>query len=118
MNREGLTAEGKETYSDHCEKDTDGTKNRLCWGDTGDLLCKVGSLDSHTQRGESAVPPIRSSRLGIHATKYTWLKKTMWGGCEEEYELETANGHLAIARLGRTAPSDEENCIRGRCTEG
>jgi len=59
-------AEDEETYPYHHEEDTDGTENSLSWGDTCDLLREIQALDSHIQRRDGSVPPLRPSGHGLH----------------------------------------------------
>jgi len=66
MNLGDPAAEKKETYPDHHEEDTDGTKNNLGWGEACDLLREIQAIDGHIQRRDGPVPPLRSLGLGLH----------------------------------------------------
>ena len=71
MNLEYLVVEEEEMYPDHCEEDTDGPKNGLCWRYARDLLREIDGVDCHVQRGDNAVSPLRSLGLVFHSAKST-----------------------------------------------
>ena len=54
MNLEHLIAE-EGTHSDHGEKDYDGAKDGLCWGDAHDFLREIETIDSYVQCGENLI---------------------------------------------------------------
>ena len=66
VNLEQIIGGAGETYPDHRQKNTDGTKNGLCWCRAGDLLRKVHCLDGHIQQGEGIALTFLSLGIRIH----------------------------------------------------
>ena len=77
-------AEEKEAYSDHSEKDGDGSKGSFGWCYARELLRETQAVGGHIQRGESIVPPLRSLGFFFHGRNARQLRES--GGCEEEPE--------------------------------
>jgi hypothetical protein len=70
-----LVTQWEETYSDHCQEGTDGTKRGLSWCDVDDVLREIYGVDGHIQRGESAIPPLRSLRTCMHGRNWRELQE-------------------------------------------
>ena len=72
---------GKErTHPDHGEKDGDGTKGGLRWGDARDLLREIEGIDCHVQCREDSALALRSLGFVGHGQNARWSQESseMW----------------------------------------